>query len=318
MAKKVLVLGGSYFIGRAIVKTLVYYNFDVTTLNRGTELTLIQGVKTLHADRNDEIQLKNALEGRDFDYVIDVSARNEVQVKMVVQALELNDLKKYVYISSSSVYDFEKCIQPIKEDDFLGGENRVSDYARNKLAAENYLIEQFQDTPIELIILRPPYVYGKHNYLQRESLIFHHLVNDLPIYVPDHGQTRIQFIYVKDLAQTVLNCLSKECGNIAIYNVANKESVTFNEWIHLCEEVTGKKGFIRYVDTKTSGLNAVDFFPFDTQDIVLDTTHAYDVCHKTINFKLGLTEAYKWFKENEHTLLIHDQQLEAEKKCANL
>lgn len=318
MAKKVLVLGGSYFIGRAIVKTLVYYNFDVTTLNRGNELMLLQGVKTLHADRNDEIQLKNALEGRDFDFVIDVSARNEVQVRMVVQALELNDLKKYIYISSSFVYDFERCTQPIKEDDFLGGENNVSEYAKNKLAAENYLIEQFKDTPVELIILRPPYVYGRHNYIQRESLIFHHLVNDLPIYIPEQGETRIQFIYVKDLAQTVLNTLSKECGNIAIYNVANKESVTFNEWIHLCEEITGKKGFLRYVDTKTSGMNARDFFPFDTQDIVLDTTHAYDICHKTINFRLGLTEAYKWFKENEHILLIHDQQLEAEKKCAKL
>ena len=318
MAKRVLVLGGSYFIGRSIVKSLVYFNYEVTTLNRGNEVNLLSGVNNLIADRNDEQQIKRALEGKDFDYVIDVSAKNAEQIKMVVQSLEFSDLKKYVYISTSAVYDFEKCVQPIKEDDCLGGNDSWDEYKVNKLAGENYLIEQFKDTPIELIILRPPYVYGKHNYLQRESLIFHHLVNDLPIYVPDAGETKIQFIYVNDLAHTVLNCLEQVCGNVAIYNVANKQPITFNEWIHCCEEVTGKKAFLRYIDTKKTGINARDFFPFKNMDIVLDTTNAYEVSHKTIDFMLGLKETYKWFKENEHTIFIEDNQLVGERRCAEL
>lgn len=312
MATKILVLGGNRFIGRTIVNVLTYYSYDVTILNRGSEPNLFEGVSQIIADRNDEEAMREALKDHAFDVVVDVSGKTKFQCENVIKSLELSDLKKYIYISSSAVYDYKACILPFKEDDPKGG-NCWGQYGMDKLAAENYLIEQFENTPIECIILRFPYVYGPYNNLQRERLIFHHLVNDRPIYVPNDGNTKIQFYYVKDAANLVLTCISEPCANITIYNAGNQKFVTFNEWIAMCEDVVGKKGMVYHVNTDECKL---DFFPFACQDIVLDVSSLQPFFHKEIDFRLGLEESFKWFKENEDLLLIDEQQLEAERELA--
>lgn len=311
MATKILVLGGNRFIGRAIVNVLTYYSYDVTILNRGSEPNLFEGVAQIIADRNDEESMRKALKDQMFDVVVDVSGKTKYQCETVLQSLELDNLKKYIYISSSAVYDFAACTQPIQEDAPKGA-NCFGQYGLDKLAAENYLIEQFANTPIECVILRFPYVYGPYNYLQRERLIFHHLVNDRPIYVPE-GNTKIQFYYVKDVAYLVLTCIAQPCNNITVYNAGNRQSVTFDEWIALCEEVVGKKGIVYHVDPKEC---EGKYFPFMNQQIVLDIERLQPFFHKEIDFRLGLTEAYQWFKENEGLLLIDEEQLALERVLA--
>lgn len=312
MATKILVLGGNRFIGRAIVNVLTYYSYDVTILNRGSEPNLFEGVSQIIADRNDEVSMREALKDHAFDIVVDVSGKTKYQCETVIQSLELVNLKKYIYISSSAVYDYAACTLPIIEDAPKGA-NEWGQYGLDKQAAENYLIEQFENTPIECIILRFPYVYGPYNYLQRERLIFHHLVNDRPIYVPNDGNTRIQFYYVKDAANLVLTCISEPCENITIYNAGNRHSITFNEWIACCEEIVGKKGMIYHVASNTRNTR---FFPFMDQNILLDVSRLQPFFHKEIDFMLGLSEAYKWFRENEDLLLIDEKQLEAERELA--
>lgn len=316
MSKRVLVLGGSYFIGKAIISTLLYYNYDVTMLNRGHEVNLFNGVRNLIADRNDETQMMEVLENEVFDIVIDISGMNRTHVKYVLKALDLSDLKKYLFISSSAVYDLNECNLPIKESSPKVILNAENEYGFNKHDAENYLIAQFSDTPVECIILRPPYVYGRNNYLERERFIFHHLVNDLPIYVPDDGMCKIQFIYHKDLANAVLSCIETSCGNVSIYNVGNKKSINFIEWIHACEKVCGKKAILHFVDTAQSGIKATEFFPFAAKDVILDTSAIYDIFHRELDFTLGLEDCYRWFKENEGVLLISEARLAGEKRCA--
>ena len=74
MADEVLVLGGSAFVGKHLVEGLVARGAGVTVLNRGrTPAALPDGVARLVADRTDPVQMSDALTGRDWDAVYDVS-----------------------------------------------------------------------------------------------------------------------------------------------------------------------------------------------------------------------------------------------------
>ena len=79
-------------------------------------------------------------------------------------------------------------------------------YGTDKIAAESALTAFCQKQNIALSILRPPYMYGEYNYVQRESFIFDHLMRNQPILIPA-ADNRIQFCYTGDLAKIVTTLL---------------------------------------------------------------------------------------------------------------
>lgn len=115
--KKVLVMGGSYFIGKKIAETLST-EFDVTVLNRGTRQPA-PDVRTIICDRNDRESMKNSLDGKDFDFVVDVSGTNDEHCGILCESLDFSSMDAFVFISSSSVYDVEHLHAPFAENDAL-------------------------------------------------------------------------------------------------------------------------------------------------------------------------------------------------------
>ena len=255
-------MGGSYFIGRRVVEVLVENNYEVYTLNRGTNNVFGEEVISLKCDRNNHIEMKKALSKYYFDVVIDVSGLNKSQSEILYNSLNLKWIKKFIFLSSSAVYDVENNKTPFSEDTPLGRNKYWGDYGTNKIEAEEFYEKVFSKTNCDLIILRPPYVYGEYNYAQRESFIFEHLENNRPIIIPNKGESRLQFIYSTDLANIIVRLIESNTEEVCIFNVGNKEGVTIKEWINYYERVVGKKGkFIEY-DYKSKNIGERDFFPF--------------------------------------------------------
>ena len=202
MAEKVLVLGGSYFVGKKIVEYLAEKEYEVTVLNRGTKPVSTKNVTQLICDRNDAAAMKQVLAGKPFDYVIDVSWQDVSWVKHLCDALNFDPVKKLIFISSSAVYDVENLSIPFKEDDTLAENKYWTFYGQGKIDAEKYYAEFLQDKSTNLVMLRPPYIYGEYNYAQRESLIFRQLVEDKPVVIPK-SNPKLQFIYTEDLAAII-------------------------------------------------------------------------------------------------------------------
>lgn len=117
LMKKVLVMGGSYFIGKKIAETLST-EFDVTVLNRGTRQPA-PDVRTIICDRNDREAMKNSLDGKDFDFVVDVSGTNDEHCRILCESLDFSSMDAFVFISSSAVYDVEHLHAPFAENDAL-------------------------------------------------------------------------------------------------------------------------------------------------------------------------------------------------------
>ena len=303
MAEKVLVLGGSYFVGKKIVEYLAEKEYEVTVLNRGTKPVSMKNVTQLCCDRNDAEGMKQVLAGKVFDYVIDVSWQDVSWVKHLCDALDFASVKKQVFISSSAVYDVEHLQIPLKEEDTLAENKYWTFYGQGKIDAEKYYAEFLQDKSTNLVMLRPPYIYGEYNYAQRESLIFRQLLENKPVVIPK-SNPKLQFIYTEDLA-AIIDCLFKtNTGKISVFNVGNREAVTSKEWVEACAVAAGKTADIMEIDYEELDKNVRDFYPFFDYDNVLDVSQINQILCKETDFEEGLKKSYAWFMENKENIVF--------------
>lgn len=301
MADKVLVLGGSYFVGRKLVEFLTVHGYAVTVLNRGTRPLSVEGVQQICCDRNDGEGMKRALAGKTFDYVIDVSWQDVSWVEKLCDALSFDGVKKMVFISSSAVYDVEYLQIPFVETDALAENKYWTFYGQGKIDAERYYSRFLREKKTELVILRPPYIYGEYNYAQRESLIFRQLLEDKPVVIPK-SNPKLQFIYTEDLAASVDVLLKMDTGKESIFNVGNTEAVTSKEWVENCAKVTGKVPEIMEVDYAGLGRNVRDFYPFFDYDNVLNVSKICEMIKRETAFEEGLKRSFAWFLENRENI----------------
>jgi nucleoside-diphosphate-sugar epimerase len=311
--KKVLVMGGSYFIGKKVVDVLLNAGYEVYTLNRGTKENIDQRVKRLICDRNDKIKMLEVLKNHSFESIIDISGFNEKQVEILYHALNKDALKHYVFISTSAVYDIEKPY-PYDEEAILADNLFCTPYGINKIKAEEFLTKQFKETQTKCIILRPPYVYGEDNYAPRESFIFDHLMHDQPIIIPNKGESQLQFIYTTDLANIILKLMNTELDSVSIFNVGNKHSISMKEWVDACAKVVGKEAKIVEYDYNESFSKATDFFPFLDYNIILNVDKINEVYNEETEFIIGLEQAYQWYCENKATIKFREHIIQNEQQ----
>ncbi len=305
MKEKVLVLGGSYFVGRKIVEYLSQKDLEVFALNRGTKSVPVPEVKQIVCDRSNLDSMQSALKNLQFDYVIDVSWQDLSWVQNTCKALSFQTVKKFVFLSSSAVYDIDNLQIPFHEEDALDENKYWTFYGKGKIDAENFYQCFLQNTGTDLIILRPPYIYGEYNYAQRESLIFRQIQQDKPVIIPK-SNPRLQFLYTEDLADMIFDLLNRSLPKVWIANVGNQKDCTSREWIEACARVMDKKADIREVDYELLGKNVRDFYPFFDYDNVLALDKLHHVWNKETDFEEGLEHAYEWFLRNQEEIVFKE------------
>lgn len=300
--KEALIMGGSYFIGRAIAERLSQ-DLVVTLLNRGSK-SAPHNIKQLVCDRNDAQHMKEVLRGHYFDYIIDVCGLNAAQAEILVNSLEdCSSLKTLVFISSSAVYDAENLRIPFKEFDRLAYNRYWTAYGADKIAAEIAYSAAFENTCAKTVFLRPPYVYGENNYAQRESFIFAHLMDNRPIIIPK-SNPMLQFIYARDLADIIAKLLPLHdtMPQNSVYNVGNSKGISCREWVEVCAEAAGVTPKIIEYDYAVDGRSVRDFFPFFDYDNVLDVSRIKAICSDETPFVEGLRNAFEWFKASRDSI----------------
>lgn len=316
MKKKVLVMGGSYFIGRKIVDVLLQNDYDVYILNRGSAPVWNEKINQLVCDRNDENKIEKILRPYQFDIVVDVNGLDEKQAEKLCNALDCSKIETFIFISSSAVYDVNNLVIPFSETDNLGTNTYWTDYGTNKIQAEKYYTMEFNDTNTKLIMLRPPYVYGENNYVQRESFIFEHIYYNKPVIIPV-SNVKLQFIYTYDLAEIIVDLIDKAKDKVNIYNVGNTNYVTARQWVEECASVVGNPAEIIEYDYKANGRSVRDFFPFNDYDNVLDVSKIKNVSNHETNFKTGLKSAFEWFLNNKENIQFKDNVTKNEEEILN-
>ena len=289
---RVLVLGGTQFVGRAVAEGLIACGWDVSILTRGRLPVGYSGLeRRFVADRRDTASL-GVLRGERFDAVVDVSAYTAADVAPVLDSLRL-DGARYVLVSSGAVYAPSDAA---RAEDAPTGENEVwGAYGLGKLEAERLLVAERPQRGYSLTILRPAYLYGPGNNLYREAYLFDRLERGHPVPVPAGGAL-MRFLHIDDFVRLVVSVLEAEPWEAEAFNCAHPEPVGWGDLVRAAAAATDVEPRIVPVDYR-GAMEAREFFPFRDQAYLLDAGKAtrFGLAQARIGLAEGMRSAYAWY-----------------------
>ena len=261
----ILVIGGSGFVGHAIVRALVSEGHGLSLLNRGSRP--IAGTTQLTADRNDPSAVAAALGNRRFDAVVDTNCYTPRQAEILIAVLG-GRVAAAVVITSVAVYA-DNVRQPPTETEPVGGASAWTDYGRGKTGVEHvYAAGGFAAATA----LRPPYICGPNNNLDRETWFFRRILAGRPVLVPGSGDAWCQFVHEDDLGVAVCAWLRQAPAGFRAFNVADPQMIASADLAHKFARAAGRKAEVRCVGTANGGAKAREWFPFHNVHCTADPT----------------------------------------------
>ena len=225
---KILVMGGTRFVGRPLVARLQAQGHALTLFTRGKN-PVPTGVEHLRGDRSSDEGL-SALQGRSFDVIVDSSGRKQEDSSRVV-AITGAPSHRFVYVSSAGVYaDSDQW--PLDESSPTDPQSRHA----GKADTEAWLRRE----GIAFTSFRPTYIYGPGNYNPVERWFFNRIVHNRPIPLPGDGSTITQLGHVEDLAEAMARCIEVDAAANRIYNCSGKQGITFRGLIRSAAVACGR------------------------------------------------------------------------------
>src|SRR5262245_28511530 len=243
---RVLVIGGTSFIGRLLVAELLKAGHEVTVMHRRAKNDLGKRVGNLVADRNDPGAVRAALRFQSFQVVFDnvydwERGTTAAQVEGTAQAVITSSrdrLTRYIFMSSVAAYGDGLNHH---DGDPLAPDDHPEAYVRNKAMTERTLFRMHQNTGFPVVTLRPPFIYGPGNPMYREAFFWDRLRDGRPIILPGDGHRLLQFVYIKDLVRACLRAMEEPDAAGEAFNVANERPITQAEFVQAIITAAGKK-----------------------------------------------------------------------------
>jgi 2'-hydroxyisoflavone reductase len=241
---RILILGGTGFIGPHQVRYAMYRGHEVTIFNRGrTAPDLFPGVEALVGDRDGQL---GALEGRTWDAVIDNSGYVPRHVRDSV-ALLRDNVGRYLFTSTGSVYSFDQ--DEITEDGVLlpiedpESEDVNRYYGPLKILCENAVTDGFRERGT---VLRLHVVAGPGDTTDRFTYWPVRIDHGGEIIAPGSRNTPVQYIDVRDLAEFMVHLLEQETRGV--YNVIGPEGdLHMEEFLYGIKAVTSTPSNLTFV-----------------------------------------------------------------------
>ena len=220
----ILILGGTTYLGPYQIRYALERGHQVTIFNRGKTVPtlfpeLFSRVEKLTGDRIDNL---SALEGREWDAVIDNSATDPQWVHDTAQLLK-DSVQYYMYTSSTGVFypylttDIDESTEVLVEMDPDGG--GASRYGVNKSLSENEVREAFPDRDI---IVRPHYIIGPGDPNDRLTYWVARVAAGGEMLVPGDPDGAVQLIDVRDLTEWMVRMI--ENGTSGTYIATGPQS----------------------------------------------------------------------------------------------
>ena len=227
---RILIMGGTRFIGVYLTKLLVEAGHEVVLFNRGNRPLPVNGVGQIIGDRTDPTQLKEKLGTEKFDVIFDNNGR-ELTDTQPLAAIFQDRVQHFIYMSSAGVY-LKSDQMPHIEGDEVDPKSRH----RGKHETEAYLMQ----SGIPFTSIRPTYIYGPQNYNDLEAWFFDRIVRNRPIPVPGNGMHITQLGHVKDLVKAMCQVLENKIAIRQTYNISGNRFVTFDGILRACAIAAGK------------------------------------------------------------------------------
>ena len=262
---KILVMGGTRFVGKPLVQTLLSQGHDISLFTRGRQAAP-EGVTHVKGDRSNGADLAQ-LQGQIFDVIVDSSGRTLEDSEAVLKVTGA-PAHRFLYVSSAGVYAGSD-LWPLDEEAAVDPASRHA----GKAETEAWLLKQ----GIPFTSFRPTYIVGPGNYNPVERWFFERVCNDLPVPMPGDGSTITQLGHVDDLADAMVRSLAVEAATNRIYNCSSRKGITFAGVVKAAALACGKDPAsvdIRPFDPSGLDPKARKAFPLRLSHFLTDVSRA--------------------------------------------
>jgi 2'-hydroxyisoflavone reductase len=244
---RLLVLGGTRVVGRSVILDALERGWDVAALNRGVTGTLPVGVHALLADRTDNGQLREALQGKEFDAVFDPWAQAPRVVGAAARLLK-ESAARYAYCSSISVYADGRPVGG-NEDwptvEATAGDD-ATDYARDKRGGELAALESFP----EALIGRAGLILGPYEDIGRLPWWLGRAARGGRMVAPGRPDRPLQYVDARDLASWFNDNLAAGTSGIVDLTAPSGHTTT-RSLLDAVVTTTGRRAELVWVDEPT-------------------------------------------------------------------
>lgn len=275
---RILVLGGTAFLGPAVVDCALERGHTVTLFNRGrTNTGLYPDLEKLVGDRDGDLK---SLEGRTWDVVLDTSAYYPKVVEDAANLLK-DKVGLYVFVSSISVYaDFtRRGLNETSPVAVVTPEEVAAVDSTRKITAANYgalkaLCEQAAERimPGRVCTIRPGLIVGPMDRSGRFTYWPVRVQNGGEVLAPDAPDVPTQVIDVRDLGEWIVHCMEQNVTGT--FNATSPTGeLTIGEMLEACREVAGSDASFTWVSADFLAENEVSawtdmpvWVPLDGED----------------------------------------------------
>jgi 2'-hydroxyisoflavone reductase len=254
---RILVIGGTIFVGRHIVEVALRRGHEVTLFNRGRgNAELFPEARKIIGDRRKDM---HALSGCSWDVVIDSCGYVPHEVQTSADALK-SGCDLYAFISTGAVYK-DKSRTGITEedallelDDFDTQEMVPEKYGELKAGCESVVQEVFSD---KSLIIRPGLVVGPHDPTDRFTYWPVRVEAGGRILAPGNPRRPVQFIDVRDLADWTVSMVERKA--VGIYNAIGPDySLSMSQLLEDCKFVSASDAEFAWISDEELQRQNVD------------------------------------------------------------
>ncbi|MFG2064177.1 NAD-dependent epimerase/dehydratase family protein [Micromonospora sp. NPDC048871] len=316
---RLLVLGGTWFIGHAIVTAAIDAGWEVTTFNRGTSDPFLEAVRPIRGDRTDPEDVAALAAVGPWDAVVDTSGYVPRNVLDVARALA-PVADRYVFMSTVSVYR-DWPLKPLSEQSEVlycppdagpDTEDGPARYGYRKAGCEAAAVAAFGAD--RTTILRPGVVLGPREYVGRLPWWLRRVAAGGEVLAPGSPDRTIQPIDVRDLAAFALHTITEESSGA--FNVcAPMGGATFAGLLADCAHATRADAIFDWVPDEvllSHGVRQWSELPlWRTSGGVwrVDTTRAQAAGLRCRPLSLTVRDTWRWMVESGEAG-NHDQAAE--------
>jgi len=302
---RILILGGTNFIGPHQVRAAVARGHEVTLFNRGqTNPDLFPELETLIGDRDGDLA---ALAGREWDVVIDNSANIPRWVRLSTEALQ-GSVGKYVYISSTGVY-IPYLTTDIHEDapvDTLDDpEIEIVDgrtFGALKALAEDEARAAFPDNHL---VLRPTYIIGPGDPTDRYTYWPVRLARGGEVLAPGTPDDPMQHVDVRDLTAFMIRTVEDDLtGTMNV--VGPREPLTMGSLLERTRDAIGSDAEFVWLDAlflRDHGVPALTYWTEPSGDYLgmmqVNGDRAFAAGFEMRSLEQTAVETLEWFNAQD-------------------
>ncbi|MFF1302954.1 NAD-dependent epimerase/dehydratase family protein [Streptomyces sp. NPDC058307] len=243
---RLLLLGGTEFVGRAVAEAALAHGWDVTVFHRGRHAP-VAGVRSLHGDRTAPGGLAALAEGGPWDLVVDTWSAAPRAVRDTARLLR-DRAARYAYVSSCSVYTWPQPAGYTEDAPVVEGaaaDAEQTDYARDKRGGELAAVEAFGAD--RSLLVRAGLILGPYENIGRLPWWLGRIARGGPVLAPGPRDLPLQYVDARDLAEWVLE--ASAAGHSGPYNLVSPPGhTTTGELLDACVAVTGAHAELRWTD----------------------------------------------------------------------